>query len=195
MATIISDRIYTPDDLLRMPDGKRFELVDGQLVEQEMGILEGRVAVLIGGMISAFIESNQLGSAFGSELGYRCFPWEPNKIRKPDASFIAADRLTAEMFTAGFAEIAPDLAIEVVSPNDPYREVETKVDEYLRAGVRLIWVLNPERQLVRVHRLDGTVSEVARGGMLSGEDVLPGFSTPVAPLFELPPGLAASSAS
>ena len=194
MATTISDRVYTPDDLLRLPDGKRFELVDGQLVEQDMGILEGRVAYLITGIIAAYVEPRQLGSGFGSELGYRCFPFDPNKVRKPDASFISAARLTADMFTSGFAEIAPDLAIEVVSPHDPYREVETKVDEYLRAGVRLIWVLNPERQLVRIHRLDGTVSEVSRGGVLSGEDVLPGFSTPVAPLFELPPGLAAGNA-
>lgn len=192
MATIISDRIYTPDDLLRMPDGKRLELIDGRLVEQEKGVLAGRVASLIAGSLVDFIEKHQLGSGFGSELGYRCFPWEPNKIRKPDASFIAAERLTAEMFTAGFADIAPDLAIEVVSPNDPYREVETKVEEYLRAGVRLIWVLNPARQLVRIHRLDGSVSEVSRGGVLSGEEVLPGFTTPVAPLFQLPPGLAVS---
>ena len=186
MATVIADRFYTPEDLLELPEGKQFELIDGQLLEKHMGLLECRIAYLITGLIAAFVEPRQLGSGFGSELGYRCFPFAPMRIRKPDASFISSQRLIPDMFSEGFATIAPDLAIEVVSPHDLYCEVEAKIDEYLRAGVRLVWVINPDRHVVRVHRLDGSVSEVSRDGQLSGEDVLPGFSTPVAPLFELP---------
>lgn len=186
MATVCEARRLSPEDVLELPKEQRGELVNGQLVEKAMGYLECRVAVLIGGMIAAFVEANQLGSAFSSELLYRCFPFAPYQMRKPDVSFIAADRLQASMFREGVATIAPDLVIEVVSLRDAYRDVETKVDEYLRAGVKLVWVINPDRQLVRVHRADGTIDEVKAGGELSGEDVLPGFTTPVAGLFELP---------
>lgn len=189
MATVCEQRTYTPDELLKLPKEQRGELVNGRLVEKDRGYLECRVAMLIGGLLAAFVEDNKRGSTFNSELHYRCFPFAPELVRKPDVSFIRLDRLQASMFGQGLATIAPDLAVEVVSPRDPYREVEGKVDEYLRAGVRLVWVINPERELVRIHRADGSVSEVRGAGELSGEDVLPGFSTPVARLFQLPPNL------
>lgn len=189
MATVVGQQQCTPDALLLRTDDGRYELVNGQLVESTMGVRESRVAWLINSLIAAFAEPRQLGSGFFSDLGYRCFPFAPDQVRRPDGSFILQQRLTAELFTEGFCPIAPDLAIEVVSPNDPYREVEGKVDEYLRAGVRLVWVINPERELIRIHRADGSVSEVRGTGELSGEDVLPGFSTPVARLFQLPPNL------
>lgn len=184
MATIIANREYTPDDLLTLPDERRFELVDGQLVEKEMGMWECRVACLLAGLLMVFVERTRLGSVFNSELFYRCFPFAPKQVRRPDISFIQRSRLPS--FHSGIVTIAPDLAVEVVSPNDAYREVETKVEDYLRAGVRLVWVLNPQRGLIRIHRADGSIAEVGRDGELSGEDVLPGFTAAVGPLFELP---------
>lgn len=186
MATVICDQHYTPEMLLELADQKRYELVDGQLMESGMGVHESRVAWLINTLIGAYALPRNLGSGFFSDLGYRCFPFAPDMVRRPDGSFIVQGRLSAALFTEGFCSIAPDLAIEVISPGDAYRDVETKVDEYLRAGVKLVWVINPDRQLVRVHRADGTIDEVKAGGELSGEDVLPGFTTPVAGLFELP---------
>lgn len=130
MATILSTQIYTPDDLLRLPDGKCFELVDGQLVEQYMGVHESMVAWLLSTLIGVYALPKNLGRGFASDLGYRCFPFAPNLVRKPDESFICQARLSDTMLDDGFCTIAPDLAFEIVSPSDPYREVETKIDEY-----------------------------------------------------------------
>lgn len=189
MATDIEEKLYTPDDLLRMPDGKRFELVDGHLVENPMGVKESMVAWRLNSFLGEYALPRKLGQGFASDLGYRCFAFAPDMVRKPDGSFITQSRLTNDLLEGGFATIAPDLAVEVVSPRDPYREVEGKVAEYLRAGVRLVWVINPDTELVRVHRVDGSVAEVKRGDELSGEDILPGFVVPLALLFELPPNL------
>jgi Uma2 family endonuclease len=186
MATILSDRTYTPEDLLTMPEGKRFELVEGRLVEAEMSALACRIVLLVAKYVTAFVEERQLGSVFSSELGYRCFAEDRTRIRRPDLSYISRGRLRPEHLT-GFVPIPPDLAIEVVSEHDLYYEVEEKVEEYLRAGVRLVWVFNPQRRAVRVYRADRSVSEVAEGGVLSGEAVLPGLELPVQPLFALPP--------
>lgn len=93
--------------------------------------------------------------------------------------------MTLAELERGFLRIAPDLAVEVVSPNDTVYEVDEKVEELLAAGVRLVWVLNPETRIVEVHRLDGTVSKLHVADELSGEDVLPGFTCPVAELFDV----------
>ena len=82
--------------------------------------------------------------------------------------------------------IVPDLAVEVVSPNDLSEEVEEKVDEYLRAGVRLVWVVHPQRKTIRIHRADGTVQDLRQTDELSGEDVIAGFRCPVSEVFRLP---------
>ena len=81
-----------------------------------------------------------------------CFPDAPAKVRKPDASFIRRGRLPGEALPDGFCPIPPDVAAEVVSPNDLAYEVDEKVGEWLRAGVRLVWVINPRARIVAVHR-------------------------------------------
>lgn len=190
MATIISDREYTPDDLRRMPDGGRFELVNGQLVESDMGAFACWVVTLIIAKLSNFAIEHSLGMVMSSETQYQCYADDPRRIRKPDVSFIHRSRVTADIMH-GFVRIAPDLVVEVVSDNDLYYEVETKVREYLQAGVRLVWVLNPATSSVRIYRLAGPVSEVSLGEDLSGQEVLPGFLVPVATLFQAPPSDAA----
>jgi Uma2 family endonuclease len=185
MATILSDRTYTPEDLLAMPEGKRFELVEGRLVEAETSALACYVAGLLVIELGQFLKKHPIGTVF-PEVAYRCFAEEENRVRRLDVSFISRERLRPEHLT-GFMPIPPDLAIEVVSEHDSYYDVEEKVEEYLRAGVRLVWVFNPQRRAVRVYRADRSVSEVAEGGVLSGEAVLPGLELPVQPLFALPP--------
>ena len=186
MATIISDREYTPDDLRQMPGGERFELVNGQLVESEMGAFACWIVSLINAKLTSFVQENALGMVLSSETQYQCFPDDPRRIRKPDISFIHRSRITAEMMH-GFVRIAPDLVVEVVSDNDLYYEVETKVREYLQAGVRMVWVLNPATSSLRIHRAGSASSELSLGDNLSGEDVLPGFSVPLVALFPSPP--------
>ena len=174
----------TPEELLAMPDGEHYELVDGVPVKRTMSLLSSRVEVALGGVLNAYRVENNLGWILGPSCGYRCFPWVPGKVRRPDVSFIARDRLPSEEhWSEGYVTIPPDLAVEVTSPNDEVYDLEQKVEEYLRAGVRLIWVIHPEVRAIQVIRADGSGLRIRSGGELLGEDVVPGFRCPVDSLF------------
>ncbi|NUQ62038.1 MAG: Uma2 family endonuclease [Pirellulales bacterium] len=183
MTTMIEKGIVTPEELLAMPDAVNYELVNGQLVERSMGTLSSWIGGEIHGQLRNFVREHSLGWVFPADQGYQCFADDPMKVRKPDASFVAAARLSAEQMPEGYLSIAPDLAVEVLSPNERALEVEWKVREYLTAGVRLVWIVNPETRMVRVHRADRTVAEAQETEELDGEDVVLGFRTPVQSLF------------
>jgi Uma2 family endonuclease len=185
-ATPLTEHMVTPEELLAMPDGKRFELSDGQLVERNMGWKASRIGGRLHGYLFDYCESHHAGWAAPGDASYQCFPDAPSKVRRPDVSFIRAERLAAKDEPEGHCPIAPDLAVEVISPGDLYSHIEVKVDEYLRAGVQLVWVVDPPTRTVRVHRPDGSVTDVGEDGELEGEDVLPGFRCRVADLFRTP---------
>jgi Uma2 family endonuclease len=176
-------QLLEPDDLLRMPDGDRYELIDGVPVEKSMGAESDRIALRLGGRLDQFCLTSGCGLAFGSQTGYRCFPNNPRQVRKPDVSFVARGRLEDDRPPEGDIEISPDLAVEVVSPNDTYEEIQTRIRDYKSARTRLIWVISPKTRTVLIRLLDGTCAEVGEGGELSGEDVIPGFACKVADLF------------
>jgi len=177
----------TPEDLLRMPDAGNLELVDGQLVEKNVSTLSALVEGLVFGKIHGHAQPNRLGPVWPGTLGFQCFPDQPKKVRKPDVSFVKAERMTAELWQSGNLPIAPDLAVEVISPNDTAHEVNEKIEEYQQVGVSLIWVIEPELRIVDVYRKNGVNSRLHETDELSGEDVLPGFRCRVAELFpELP---------
>jgi Uma2 family endonuclease len=181
MSLPATETLYTPEDLLTMPDGDRYELVDGHLVERSMGsrssYISSRLIILMG----HFAWANRLGIVLDAEASYQCFP--NRKVRKPDASFIRIGRLAEEVVPEGHLTIAPDLAIEVISPNDLHCETDRKVQEYLTAGTRLVWVVNPEVRTVLIYRANGSIVGVRESDILEGEDVIPGFRCPVAELF------------
>jgi Uma2 family endonuclease len=189
----LQQQVFTPEDLLTMPDGDRFELVDGKLVEQDMGALSSHVAGELFLCLGLFLRSHRLGWVFPADTTYQCFPGRPNVVRKPDVSFIRLGRLPNEELPGGHIRIASDLAAEVVSPKDLFYEVEEKVAEYRSAGVSLIWVIVPPTRTVLIRRGDGTASEVGPDGELDGEGVLPGFRCRVADLFRTPVTPAAPS--
>src|SRR5262249_18541301 len=114
-----------------------------------------------------------------------CFPDAPTKVRKPDVSFIKRGRLPGERLPKGHAPIAPNLAVEVLSPRDFSTRTNKKIQEYLQAGVSLVWIIDPEMRIVRVHRKDGFITELHENDELTGEDVLPGFCCLVSEI--LPP--------
>lgn len=180
----------TAQELLAMPNAKNFELVNGELVERNMGweseFFGSNLHVLLG----MFCRQHNCGWVNGSNAGYQCyeeaFPDDPDRVRKPDVSFISVDRLPSNAVPKAYCEIVPELAIEVISPNDRYHEVEEKVDEYLRAGVRLVWVVHPQKKTIRIHRANGTVQDLRLADELSGEEVIPGFRCPVSEVFRLP---------
>lgn len=184
MSTTAALTQYTPADLLSMPDSNGFELVDGQLVERNMSAQSSWVGARLNRLLGNHCDASASGDVFQADCSYQCFPDAPEKVRRPDGSFIQRGRLPKEQFEHGHVRIAPDLAIEVVSPNDLAYEVDEKVEEYLQAGVRLVWVVNPETRIVEVHRADGTVSKLHEHETISGEDVIAGFSCKIGDLFQ-----------
>jgi Uma2 family endonuclease len=124
-----------------------------------------------------------------ADASYQCFADDPTKVRKPDVSFIQASRLPASERPTGHCQIAPDLAVEVVSPNDLFEDVSRKVEEYLAAGVRLVWVIDPKAERVFIYRQDGSATILTNKDSLDGEDVVPGFLCAIADLFKPPAGV------
>jgi Uma2 family endonuclease len=186
MSTVATKQRYTPEDLLAMPDAVSYELVNGELVERKTGWKSSRIGGRVAQLLSNHSDAQGLGWVVGAAAGYQCYPDAPNKVRKPDASFIRLERMPADEEPEGHCRIAPDLAVEVTSPNDLFDKVEEKVEKYLTAGVRLVWVVNPPTRTVRVHRADGTVARLREADELSGEDVVPGFRCRVSELFAVP---------
>lgn len=184
-----SPKRVTAAELEGLPNEKNFELVDGQLVELNMGFESSYVGTEITGYLRSHVRANRLGWVISSELGYQCFPGDPDKVRRPDASFIRADRLRASEMPKGYCKIAPDLAVEVISPNDLFSELSAKIGDYLSSGVRLIWVLDPVGRRAQVYRQAGGGALLAENDELSGEDVIPGFRCQLSELFALPPGV------
>ena len=175
--------LIEPEDLLRMPDGDHYELIDGRPKEKPMGAESDEIGGLLLTRFNNFIRPTKLGRAYPSQTGFQCFPAKPKQVRMPDTAFVSAGRLPNDRSPEGYILVAPDIAVEVVSPNETYEEVEAKVAEYRSAGVKLIWIISPKSRTVLIRRLDGTSGEVNEAGTLSGEDVLPGFTCSVAELF------------
>ncbi|MFM9963422.1 MAG: Uma2 family endonuclease [Planctomycetaceae bacterium] len=180
----------TSAELLARPDCNQYELVNGELVERNTGWQSSRIASHLATLLGVFVQQQQLGWVNVAGAGYRCylasFPEDPDRIRKPDISFIRIERLAPEDEPEGYCEIVPDLVVEVVSPNDTIYELSLKIDEYRKAGVKLIWVVVPNTKTVTIHRLDGSTQELRESDELSGEDVVPGFRCPVAEIFRTP---------
>lgn len=182
MSIATTSRI-TPEELLKLPDGERYELVDGELVE---GVMSGESVWVAGRLfrrIDEHCEALGSGIALTDGQSYQCFPDDEDRVRRPDVSYVRAGRISLDQFEHGHFRIAPDLAAEVVSPNDLFSDVERKANEYLTAGVKLVWVLNPETQTILVYRPDGTMAHLSAKDDLDGETVLPGFQCPVRSLF------------
>ena len=167
--------LLTAEDLLRLNlPNKRTELVRGRLVVREpAGYQHGNIAMRIGSAIHQHVEANSLGEVFAAETGFT-LARAPDTVRAPDVAFIRSERLLSPP-PRGFAELAPDLAVEVLSPDDRPGEVLEKVGDWLNAGTLLVWVVDPRRRIARVYRADGSESHLDDNGSLEGEELLPGF--------------------
>jgi Uma2 family endonuclease len=176
--------IMTAEQLerLQLPN-KSTELVRGRLIVREPpgtyhGKISGRLLLRVGG----FVEAQGLGEVFGQDTGFRIAS-NPDTVRAPDLAFIARDRLS-QITSRGYAPVAPDLIAEILSPDDRPGEVIAKIGEWLGAGVKLAWVLDPERRIAQVHRPDGGLSLIGVDGALDGETVLPGFRCVLESLYQ-----------
>lgn len=170
--------LMTADELLHssIPD-KLVELVRGRLIVREPpGYLHGDVTMRLGTLLSAYAHEHGMGRVLAAETGFK-LQSDPDTVRAADIAFIGIERVPpSDSRPVGYLALAPDLAVEVLSPRDRPGEILNKVGDWLDAGTRLVWVIDPERRLARVYRLDGTESQLLGDGALDGEDVLPGFT-------------------
>ena len=170
----------TAEELLELPDdGMRHELVEGELrTMTPAGFDHGRVSARITARILDHADEYGLGEVLAAETGFT-LRRAPDTVRAPDVAFVAAERVP-HVGTRGFAELAPDLVVEVVSPSDRASEVSAKAAMWLDAGVRLVWVVDPQARLATVHHPGGPATVLREDGVLDGEEVLPGFRLPLA---------------
>jgi Uma2 family endonuclease len=171
--------LMTAEELLHahLPN-QRSELVRGVLrVREPAGFLHGRVAMNLGAELRAHAKQTAAGVVLAAETGFKLFT-DPDTVRAPDVAFVAKGR-EPPPDARGFADLAPDLAVEVLSLDDRPGEVLAKVADWLAAGTRLVWVVDPQRRVARVYRMDGSETIVTADGALDGEDVLRGFSCPL----------------
>lgn len=184
------ERTYTADDLWELSTAagyadQRLELSEGELIVMSpSGGNHGIIAMQIGWIIKSFVEAQKLGHVFGAETGFvlDAATGSAYTLRAPDVAYVSRDRLPAGA-PDGFLPLAPDLAVEVVSPNDRADDVNRKLLDYLRFGTRMIWLVYPATRTIVVH--DGAVAHVlSEDAVIEGGDVLPGFSLPVKRVFE-----------
>ncbi|HEU0299551.1 MAG TPA: Uma2 family endonuclease [Longimicrobium sp.] len=174
----------TADELLAMPDdGIRRELVEGELREMTpAGWQHGRIAGNIAGELRAYIRAHRLGVMATAEASYR-LSTDPDTVRIPDVSFVRQERVDEIGDPVGYWPGVPDLAFEVISPNDRYSDVRAKVDEYLAAGTPMVVLVDPRNREVVVFRASGARLELTEDDVLEGGDVVPGWRLPVRDIF------------
>ena len=175
---------YTPQDLLEMPDNATMELVDGRIVEKNVSIDSSEIELLFSFHIKAFLLQHPVAKVFPASLGYCCFPDAPGKVRKPDTTVVSLSRLRELPDpNAGYMPIPPDLAIEVISPNDVTYETDNKLREYFAAGFPLVWVADPNTRTITVYPRGGRPVILTDEDEITAEAVLPGFRCKVRDFF------------
>ena len=182
--TTTETRLLTADDLLRLySEGVRGELIRGVLCKtMPTGREHGRVAIKLAVALGNFVSPRKLGTL----VGFRSGVWlerDPDTVREPDIAFTSVDRLPLGEDVMGYAEVVPELVVEIASPSDSRREVNDKARMWLSHGVRLVWVVHPDTRTVDVHRPDLAVTTLGEDDALDGLDVLPGFSCVVSTVF------------
>ena len=183
-----SATIFTPEDLLYMPDrGKGYELIGGELKELDVSKESSHIAGQIYLRLKLYCDAHQPGWVFPEDTSYRCFKDDPSRVCRPDTSIIKLERMTKEQYyEEGHCTIVPDLVAEVVSPNDIAQEVWNKIEDWLAAGVKILWEVSPDSKQIRAHRPGDTVKVFRVTDTLTAPDLLPGFACPVAGVFRLP---------
>jgi Uma2 family endonuclease len=182
-AAEVSPPLLTADVLWWFPqNGLKYELSKGELIEMAPpGGTHGKYSLRLGRHLQSLAETNRLGETM-TEAGFY-LQRNPDTVRAPDVSFLAAARIPPGGLPEGYIPGPPDLAVEIVSPHDTATEIQQKVEEYLAAGTRLVWIVYPRQRSVVVHYPNGTARTLREADSLDGEDVVPGFSCPLADIF------------
>jgi len=183
--TLLAEKTYTTRDFLDDPTLRRFELVDGHLRERVMSKRSSAIAGEILGLLRQEAKKAREAKVYPSDLGYDCFPDSTINLRFPDVSLIRSPRDAEVGDDPGFMSIPADLVVEVLSPNDRVNDVDDKIEDYLKAGFNLIWVVNPRRRSVHIYRRDGSEQLLNERDEITGESALPSFRCKVAAFFDV----------
>jgi Uma2 family endonuclease len=177
--------LVTAEELLAMPTGmgKRYELVAGELrVMSPSGWRHGNVVSKLHVKLASFVDQRHLGMMFGAETGFRLAK-NPDTVRAPDIAFVATENIPQELPDHGFWPGVPDLSVEVLSPGDRTGDVDEKIDDWLSAGCRAVWVVDPKLETVTIYLSRTDVQVKTASEVLEGGAVVPGFACTVEELF------------
>ena len=178
-----STQYVTADNLLQMERSGRYELVRGELRTIPFADnMHGRVAMMIGGSLYAHVKANQLGSVYAAGTGF-LLARDPDTVRGPDVAFVRREGLEQVGDVEGYWPGAPDLAVEVISHNDRYTEVEEKVFDWLEAGTLMVVLVNPKKRTATIYRSNDDIVVLSEDEMLRGDSVVEGWEVKVGAFF------------
>lgn len=182
--TVASEKkAWTDAEFMALPeDGNRYELVDGELVVMgNSGMEHGYIASILIIFLGGFVRTNKLGVICDSSTA---FTMKSGNKRSPDVSFVSKQRLQGlKRLPKGFFDGAPDLAVEVISPNNTFEEIHQKIVEYFESGSRLVWVINPDEESIVVYHSPKPDRLLGSTDTLNGENIIPNFSLSISELF------------
>ena len=182
--TTLGTKPITAEQLLEMDaKGMRGELIRGVFCPtMSAGMKHGEIIVNLVMLLGAEIKPNRLGRLMASDSGVKV-ETDPDTVREPDIAYFSKERLPLDVEVLGYAEVAPELVVEVNSPSDSPRHMFDKARMWLDAGVRLVWVIWPETKMIEVHRPAQPVTTLRETDTLTGEDILPQFKVPIKDIF------------
>ncbi|WP_423224652.1 Uma2 family endonuclease [Candidatus Amarolinea aalborgensis] len=173
----------TGNELLAMGDIGPSELIDGRIVTMTpTGDEHGTIEFNLGGELRAFVRQHRLGRVTGGEVGIYTRR-NPDRVRAADIAFISTNRMAQPV--KGYLAVAPDLVVDIMSPDDRWQDVREKLAEYFAIGVTWVWIVEPSNRKVLVFRSPTAVEEFGDDNTLRGEGVLAGFALKVADLFDI----------
>jgi Uma2 family endonuclease len=184
MAIAAPHSLTTAEELFELPDdGYCYELVDGDLVRMTpAGAEHGAVTACISQVLREYVDEHGGGVCCGADTGF-ILRRTPDVVRAPDAAFVSGERVPKNGIPKSYWPFAPDLAVEVPSPNDRFSDVHVKIAEYFAPGARLVWIVETATRRVHVYRSPHDVQVVEEDDDLTGGDVLPDFRCAAKRLF------------
>jgi Uma2 family endonuclease len=178
------DKLMTAEEFEVLPDdGKRYELIDGELREMAPTVnWHGEVEINLGTLLNVHVRAHALGRVSCGEVLY-IVRRNPDRVRAADIAFIRQDRVPPLEARQHIMEVVPDLVVEILSKHDTVEEISDKIDDWLAAGVLMLWIVDPFRRTVTIYRSGSDPVLLGEHGVLEGDPVVPGFRCPVAEIF------------
>src|SRR5947209_19189568 len=177
-------QLFTAEQLLHLPsDDFKYELVEGVLIKMSpTGFEHGDIAATMAALLWSHVKANKLGRVLGAETGFKLAS-NPDTVLAPDAAFIRQEEFDRVGLTKKFWPGAPDLAVEVMSPDDTARKTDEKAKAWLAHGARMVWVVNPKQRTVSVYRPGAGVAVLTASDTINGQELVPGFRCDVKEVF------------